>query len=398
MWRRALKTMFMGVFWFCGGLIVIGYGAALVYANVARVETDSAMIMGTVESLQAPAAGYLQSMPLKPGFTFGVGDKLFTVHEPEVEQRIGLASVRVERAKSELVLKQGELTAERGRRDDYIASTKAEVERLRAELRVQEELERSARSRLERTTQLFALGYTTGIRLEEAAEKFAETRYALERARIQLNERTEHLHAVVAGRAYGGVRGLGKLVDAEAAVVRAQEEVVLAAEELRVQMERRAEMTVYAASRGKVFRVLRLTGAAVQPGDAVAIVERDDDRMIYVFLTQSEVGRIAVGDEADIFLPAQRISARASVVTVERSGGYLDDVETRYLWRTARDPGLRHTDRDRTARVTLRFGKADQSRAQEELTPGTPAVVSFSRRWQPFTLAGLDHFASLIQR
>ncbi|HYZ62177.1 MAG TPA: hypothetical protein VE650_06960 [Acetobacteraceae bacterium] len=67
-------------------------------------------------------------------------------------------------------------------------------------------------------------------------------------------------------------------------------------------------------------------------------------------------------------------------MAVERSGAYLD-VETRYRWNLTRDMGVRLNDRDRSARVTLRFEGDDLREAQRALDLGTPAVVSFERRW-----------------
>lgn len=378
--KRGLKTGVATLVWLVGGLAVITYGAALVYANVARVEIDSAIVAGVVEAATAPIAGRLQSN-LFAGAPLKGGERLFEVVNPTIEENISLAAVRVDRAKSELKLKTAERDSERARRDSFLAALKAEIGRTRAEVEAFNDLEKSAQRRFQAATDLFGKGFVTRLRLEDTADKLAESKSNRIRGENRFEEKTALFAAVTSGRAYGSVEGLGRLADAEAAVRRAESEVTLSAEELRVQMERRTEARFSANSAGRVLRVLKLHGTAVQPGDAVALIEREGDRILYAFLTQEEVGRVSVDDVADVVLPAQHLTARARVVAVERSGGYLDDVETRYIWKLARDPGVRHTDRDRTARVTLRFSNEDQAIAKRELSPGTPAFVSFQRRW-----------------
>ncbi len=135
---------------------------------------------------------------------------------------------------------------------------------------------------------------------------------------------------------------------------------------------------------------MRRSGSNVRVGDAVALFERNSERVLYAFVTQSDVVHIALGDKAQVFFPAQNLTATATVTAVDRAGGFLDDVETRYTWKTARDPLIRHTDRDKTARITLQINDEDKSAAQKVLDLGTPAIVSFKRRWAESMFAALQ--------
>ncbi len=154
----------------------------------------------------------------------------------------------------------------------------------------------------------------------------------------------------------------------------------MATEELRVWQERRAAAVVTATGDGRIMRVLHGEGSAVRAGDTVAVYERNGERTINAFLTQSEVLRVGVGDAATIYIPALRVRLAAHVVAIDRAAGFLDDVESRYTWRQARDSGVRQGDLDRTARVALRLDNDESERLRRELEPGTPAVVSFQRR------------------
>jgi hypothetical protein len=128
------------------------------------------------------------------------------------------------------------------------------------------------------------------------------------------------------------------------------------------------------------MRVIHGEGSAVRAGDTIAIYERNGERTINAFLTQSEIVRVAVGDAATVYVPALRLRLTAHVVSIDRAAGFLDDVESRYTWRQARDSGVRQGDLDRTARVVLRLDGDQAERLRSNLEPGTPAVVSFKRR------------------
>ena len=378
---RRVRTGMMSAVWLLAGGVVLSYGGTLLYANVVSIEADAAVVSGTVQPVRAPAAGLVTAPLMAPGEAFGQGARLFTIRNPELEQSIALAGVRVERARQDLRQREAEREAELARRDNLIIRATAEIERLDEEVQALTAIDRSVRHRLSMMSQLFASGYTSRLRLEEATQRAADSRADLARARIRQAERQGMLDALVSGHGLGAGEAVVRLADANAAVERARAEISLTSQELQVRLRRREDMTVNAAAPGRMLRVIRLDGSQVLAGDAVALVERDDERLVYAFLTQEDAGRVALGDQAEVMLPAQRLSTRARVVAVERAGGYLDDVETRYSWSQSHDTGQRLSDRDRTARVTLRFDEADLAAARRVVDLGTPAIVTFDRRW-----------------
>jgi biotin carboxyl carrier protein len=367
--------------WGTIGGAVIGYGVVLVYANVARVEVDSAVVAGTLQPIRAPSAGIVTDQLVQPGARFAARQPLFTVHDPELEQSIALATQRVERARHDLVQREAELGAERARRENYIIRARGEVARLEEEVRGMERLERSLTVRRDAVAVLFGQGLATRLRLEELEGRLADVSATTAQARIRLDEKRGLYDALLSGHGYGAGEVVVRLSDAAAAVERAKAELEVTTTELRTRMARRASLIVAAPTAGRLVRNVRLDGSHVLAGDTVALVEREDDRTVEAFMTQAEAGRIGLGDSADVMLPAQRLAAQARVVAVERSGAYLDDVETRYRWNLTRDMGIRLNDRDRSARVTLRFEGDDLKAARRVLDLGTPAVVSFKRRW-----------------
>jgi len=370
----------MSLLWTIAGCAAIVYGGALVYANVVRLEVDAAVVAGTIEPIRATADGVMLGVGMRPGAAVRTGSRLATIQDPEVERQVSLAGVQLERARHELRLREAELVAEKAKRDDTLIVTRAELEAVQAEIAALEEQVATAKTRVERFSGLFAQGFTARQRLEDQTNQLAVLNAQLARARILEGQRRTLVASAEAGRFFDGNRITGRLAELEAAVQRARAEIDVATEELRVWQERRAAAIVTASGDGRIMRVLHGEGSAVRAGDTVAVYERNGERTINAFLTQSEIVKIAVGDGATIYIPALRLRLAAHVASIDRAAGFLDDVESRYTWRQARDSGARQGDLDRTARVVLRLEGDQAERLRAELEPGTPAVVSFRRR------------------
>lgn len=378
--RSLVRRVTMGLLWTVAGGAAIVYGGALVYANVVRLEVDAAVIAGAVEPIRATADGVMLGVGIRPGSVVTSGSRLAKIQDPEVERQVSLASIQLERARHELRLREAELASETAKRNDTLIVTRAELKAVQAELASLEEQVATARTRVERFSGLFAQGFAARHKLEDQTNHLAVLSAQLSRARIVEEQRRALVASAEAGRFFDGNRITGRLAELSAAVQRARAEIDVATEELRVWQERRAAAVVTAAGDGRIMRVLHGEGSAVRAGDTVAVYERNGERTINAFLTQSEIVRVAVGDAATIYVPALRLRLAAHVAAIDRAAAFLDDVESRYTWRQARDSGVRQGDLDRTARVVLRLDAEQDERLRSELEPGTPAVVSFQRR------------------
>lgn len=378
--RGVFRRVTMGLLWTIAGGVAIVYGGALVYANVVRLEVDAAVIAGAVEPIRAPSDGVMLGVGVRPGSMVASGSRLAKIQDPEVERQVSLASVQLERARHALRLHEAELVSEKAKRDDTLIITQAELKAVQAEIASLEEQVVTAKGRVERFSGLFAQGFAARQKLEDQTNQLAILNAQLTRARIVEEQRRALVTSAEAGRFFDGNRITGKLAELEAAVQRARAEIDVATEELRVWQERRAAAVVTATGDGRIMRVLHGEGSAVRAGDTVAVYERNGERTINAFLTQNEVLRVSVGDAATIYIPGLRLRLAAHVVAIDRAAGFLDDVESRYTWRQARDSGVRQGDLDRTARVVLRLDGDQAERLRRELEPGTPAVVSFQRR------------------
>jgi len=378
--RARVKTALMASVWAAAGLGVCAYAGSLVYVNYLRLEIDTALISGSVEPVNAPFDGSVASLLVKAGDRLSEGMRYLVLEDPEVEKQVKLFGVKVDRAREDLRLKQAEYEAEKAKRDEYIGISRNKMDKILSEIEALEKQAKVARERFERMSDLFKKGIVIRPRLEEASDKLAELTAQLAKAHVNKKEREHLFDGVLAGHYYDGSQLVGRLREAEAAVIRASAEVDLALEELQALQQRRHGNRIAAQHDARVLKVLRQEGSAVKRGDTMLVVERLDERVVHAFVRQEEIGRIAIGDEATVYIPAMRARATAKVVGVERNAAFLDDIDARYSWKTARDGGPKPTDKDRTARVTLKFDQADREIVDGKLEIGMPTVVSFQRR------------------
>ncbi len=378
--RKKLRTALMATVWIGVGGFTVTYAAALAYVNWMRIEIDSAMVSGNIEPVNAPFDGSIASLLVKPGDRLSEGARYMLLEDPEVEKLVKLASVKVERAREDLKLRRAELESEKQKRDEYISISRNKMEKIASDIDALEKQEQVARDRFNRLSDLFKKGIVIRPRVEEASDKLAELTTQLAKARINQKERETQFQSVMAGHFFDGNQVVGRLREAEAAYERASAEVDLALEELQVMQQRRQINRVNAAHDARVLKVLRQEGSSVKRGDTMLVVERMDERVIHAFVRQEDISRIAIGDEATVFVPALRARITARVTQVDRNAAFLDDVDARYSWKIARDGGPKATDKDRTARVTLKFDAADRTAVETRLEIGMPTVVSFRRR------------------
>jgi multidrug resistance efflux pump len=378
--KAKLRTAVMAMIWLGVGTATIGYASTLYYVNYMRLETDSAMIAGNVEPVNAPMDGSVVSLLVRAGDTVPEGTRIAVLEDPEVEKLVNMASVKVERSREDLRLRQAELESEKLKRDEYVQIANSKLEKIDEDVTQLIAQEKVARERFERLSDLFKKGFVIRPRIEEASDRLAELTAQLAKANINKRERLAMQDNVLAGHYYDGGQVLGRLREAEAAVARASSEVDLSLEELQVMQKRRLTNRVVAARDSRVMKVLRPEGSAIKRGDTIMVLEATDSRVVHAFLRQDEASRVTIGDEATVFLPALRAKATARVMAVERNAAFIDDMDARYTWKQARDGGPKPTDRDRTARVTLRFDAVDRAVVDSKFEIGMPTVVSFARR------------------
>jgi multidrug resistance efflux pump len=270
-----------------------------------------------------------------------------------------------------LTVKQKELQAEQDRLRDYRTIALNQLERIRVKIRSLEQRTELAWRQVERFKTLARDGWTTKSKLDEATSAHTALAGDLEEALLLREERRLLLKNIDKGRFYTGGKLEGQLKELQAAVDFHWDQVALAKDELTALERHRERLILLAPTTGHIVKLLRTTGSTVKRGEELALFERDEARTIEAFLTQEEVLEIGLGDTATVYFPSLDQRVAAVVLAIDRTTGYIDEIESRYQWRGPKD---------RSAKVTLQFFDLGSDVIRKRFKPGLPAVVVFERR------------------
>ena len=369
--RWPWKVWAMSAFYLTAGLGVVAYAMLVFYVNFLRLEVDTAVVTAPIEPILAASDGKIRKIAVEMGTKVAAETPLIVIEDPKLEEAMDLAAIRVDRTIMELTAKQKELQAEQERFRDYRTIALSQLERINVKIRSLELRTELARRQAERFKTLARDGWTTKSKLDEVTSAHTALAGDLEEARLLREERRLLLKNIDKGRFYTGGKIEGRLKELQAAVDFHWDQVALAKDELMALERHRERLILSAPTTGRIVKLLRTTGSTVRRGEELALFERDEARIIEAFLTQEEVLEIGLGDTATVYFPSIDQRVAAVVLVIDRTTGYIDEIESRYQWRGPKD---------RSAKVTLRFLDIERDVIRKRFKPGLPAVVVFERR------------------
>jgi HlyD family secretion protein len=248
-------------------LVAIGW-FALTRDNGAESVVKAA---GTVEATEADlgfqAGGRIEEITVREGDLVGAGQELARLESAELEARRSAAQAQLDGARAQLAELQ------RGARPEELRQARA------AEAAARERMQDALRV-LERTRALEEGGAVSREALEQA-------RTAYEVARAQHQQASEQL-----GMVRTGVRT--ERIDAQQAAVRGAEAAL-------AQMEAAPSNAIIRAPFAGVVTVRhRQPGEAVAAGAPVVTLMDPEDRWVRVYVREDEVGRVSLGQRAQV--------------------------------------------------------------------------------------------------
>jgi HlyD family secretion protein len=318
--------------------VVLGATASGVWWAARGPKTDEGIVAsGTVEATEAdlgfPAGGRIAEVLVREGDAVNAGDLLARLDVAEAGARRAAADAQLASARAVLA------EMERGARPEEVAQARAAADAAR------ERLAESARL-LARAERLFEGGAVSRESLDQA-------RTAHEVARAGETQAREQLALV-----QGGVRQ--ERVDAQRGAVRAAEAALAQADAALLHGEIRAPFA------GVVSLRHRQAGETVGPGLPVVTLLDPDDRWVRIYVRADRIGRVGIGQEAEIASDSHRDRSYAGLVTF-------------IAHRAEFTPRNVQTDEDR---VKLVYAVKVSVRAdpEVELRPGVPADVRLRPR------------------
>ncbi|MBU1211433.1 MAG: HlyD family efflux transporter periplasmic adaptor subunit [Alphaproteobacteria bacterium] len=384
-WRRwPVKTIAMSAFYIVLGVVVFSYAGILTYSNFFRMEVPTAVITAPVEMVEAQADGHLEFAGLKQGDSVRSGDVLLNLIDGKLEREIELADIAVKERKAKLIYLKRRHADELERVKSFAAIEMKNVEQARLSLEAANVSLQTARNQYARLKILYDKGFATQSRLEEAQEKMVTLDTQLASRRIELATRVGLAEDDIGKRLYTGDDLIGKSGELDAEVRLAEHDIALSQQRYIANLKMRDSLAVRAPFDGTILKLPRFDKSAVRRGDVIAIVEQRRNRQVTAFLTQDEVAKVGLGDQALLYLPALGETLAGRVTSIDRTSGFIREQEQRanpgYAWRGPTD---------RSAQVSISFDDDAVLRDSERYRSGLPVTVIFEQRTQNSILSGI---------
>jgi multidrug resistance efflux pump len=370
------------------GFVVFGYTALVLYSNVFRMEVQTAVVAAPIVRVAAQGDGEIPVVRVRAGDKVTGGETVIYFSDFELEKEIDLAKLRIQEKEAGLNRLLARRAAELETMTEYasvdlknIEQSKIDVEALAAE-------ERAARSRRDRLAGLGKQGYATRAAVEEAESFLSAARARLESKKVELREQMRLADAGFGKRHFNGREIIGAMGELDASIGLARNEVSLSHQAHEALLKHRERLAIHAPFDGRVAELPVPERATVKRGDIIAVFEKDSERWISAFLTQDEVMKIGLGDQASVYFPALDRSFRYKVTSIDRTAGFREEISRRFSWRGAED---------RSAEVKLVLVEEIPDEAKEQITSGLPAVVLFeAQATNPIFAAMWRQIASLF--
>jgi hypothetical protein len=222
------------------------------------------------------------------------------------------------------------------------------------------------------------VGVGSAIDVNLAELRAAEFEGLLLQARAEKLIAETSLESIKQGSFYNTRQLVGDLPQLEVTVDDCRRRVVLAQQRATQCRDRLKRLTYTAPFDGRVVKLLKAPGASAARGETLVVLEkRGDGPVIDAFVTQEEANALALGARAAVWVPALGRAFEGRVVRIDRTSGFLAEVQG-----DAQDAAMRHAARgqkDRSAHVQLILDDLPPE-ALAELAGGMPAEVSVAIR------------------
>lgn len=314
---RSIRPWAVGATYLSLGVaLAIGLVSTL-YQTIFLVPSTQAMLYSPIADLIVPEDGTVSAVYVGEGDRVAAGDPLLTIVSPRLEQLQSEARIREQEAlinekrltalvetETHTLVPYGDISA------DQVVAAEARL------ASAQQQAAALDRQRL-RLMSLRNDGVVTAQQLDQvetdlqrAQDAVAETQAGLRIARVAHT-------AAQSGTYYSANRLESQLPELRAELVAAKGQVNLARVRLLELHKQTERMTLHAPIPGQVRQLSVMLGSAVSGGRHAISLQSDDLPKVYAMVPSDKLARIAIGNTAQVFIPALSREISAAVVTVE---------------------------------------------------------------------------------
>lgn len=369
--RWGTKMILVTTLYVLSGVFVLSYVGLMLFGNFFRLEIETAVVDAPLEKLVATSDGRIIGLGISENTQIRQGTQIVAIADPNLEQDIDIARVDIDRATIQLAAQQKNYKLELAKVADYQKAARNEISRIRNRIDSLRNQVLIALGQKRRFETLKDKGWATTSKVDEVKSSYLLLTEKLEEARLLLRERRSLMDSVDEGRYFNGNRVEGRAGEIEVAINQAADHIILSQDELSAMYKHRKRLSIFAPSDGQVLRYLKSASNTAKKGEDLVIFERAEARTIKAFLTQEEIMLIGLGDEASAYVPSLDKRTDVFISHIDRTTGYVDEMNSRYEWRGPKD---------RSAVVTLQFIGLTDTEIRAQYSPGLPVIITFKRR------------------
>ncbi len=368
--RLPLKTMFFTTFYLTLGLLLFIYIALVVYSNFVHMKIESAVVSAPIENIVSPFDGVLSQVYVGKDAILKPQEPLVSIKDHELEKLFELEKSNQEQFKAELDLQNKNLAAERGELKIYADVGTEKIKELKANLNDWLVRNKNADLQYQRMVALYAKHYISKAELDKSETEHTTIMNQVKEATHQLEAQEGAMAAIKTGHYYSFDKVQSDVPQIEAMVEQAERNLSASQDRIEALEKQIAERTLKSPFDGQVIDVFKSQGNTISRGDFLMLIERNEPRVIKAYLTQDEVVEVQMGSEVTVYIPSLRKRFAGTVVQIDRTDGFIDEVNSIYKPRTVND---------RSALVTIALKNFDMYESRKILNPGTPSIVYFDR-------------------
>lgn len=354
------------------GILVFLSVLVIFNTYVLHLKVETAVISSEIETMVAPMNGYITQLYVSAGNHVKKGAPLLKLENIPLERALQLARIQSAESKLDIAYYKHLLSNEQQRLKIYqkiggnrVISAKTLVNRSRQTVLM-------SQHNLERFTQLNKKHYVSEAFLEAERAKYLSAQETLTDAKAQHSIERHALSAVNKGMYFTGTKTEGILQDLDAELIAAKKRTALNDRRVKVYENLIKKLTLVAPFDGKVTQILKSEGNTTDNIKPILFIEKaSSEKQIIAYLTQDEIIHIGA-DNVKIYLPALGKTYAGKIVEINRTDGFIDEVNAQYRWRDFQI--------DRSAKVTVAIQETDRNKFEKIAFSGMPVIVYFPKK------------------
>jgi multidrug efflux pump subunit AcrA (membrane-fusion protein) len=323
--------------------------------------------------MHAPLNGYIKTIYVHEGQDVKQGAKLLTIENLDLEQKFQLAQVNKTQAKLNVAYTQQLLKNEHQRLTIYKKIGHDRVVSASAMSSISQKTLLTEKHKLERLSELLKNKYISQAVWEKQEALYKNAQEQVKRAEAMERLQDQALKATDKGLYFTGSKTEGMESDLRAQLDIAEHQVHLHERRTNIYKKLINKLTLRAPFDAKVTQLLKSTGNTTDNKTPVILIENTSAaKTITAYLTQHEVIHIKAASKVSIYIPATGTSYRGKIIEINRTQGFVDEVNAQYRWRDFQT--------DRSAKVTVSLDERDQKAFNQHAFAGMPAIVYFKKQ------------------